>query len=180
MKHTLAALLTIASLVCASACGSSDPDVSRDSGVREPADNLATRKARWLKSRPARFVVQTCTRGILPPGCLRAAVENGAIVTAQERVYGFLGADSGWQDAELEREPLEQMFDDASSPRGGCQLESVTVDDELFFITDYRTHCGGDTTGGRYVPCFMRDETRIDACDVLPEGATNDAQDAGG
>jgi len=130
-------------------------------------DDLQNQRARWERSKPLRYVVQTCTMGIHPPGCVRAAIDDGEAVEAEEQVYA---GGLGWERFEAPRDPIEDMFD---AVRDGdvddCDLEDVTYDRMLGFVESYALVCDGDILGGRSVACFEPDTLDLELCDVIPD-----------
>lgn len=123
-------------------------------------------RARWESSKPARYVVQTCTMGLDPPGCVRAAIEDGEAVEAEERIFA---AGVGWEPFETPRDPIEDMFDEVrDGDVDDCELEDVTYDRTLGFVESYALVCDGEISGGRWVACFEPDTVDLGLCDVLP------------
>jgi hypothetical protein len=130
---------------------------------------------RWKEREPSDYVVQVCTMNIQPPGCQRALIVDGEVVSAQERIYGYHGADTGWdeysaQDREASGSLLDWMFTDAAgSDEEDCVIDDIRYDGEYGYIDSYEVRCDGHALGGHYVACFEPDANEIAACDVAPE-----------
>ena len=130
---------------------------------------VAEQRAIWQAQQPERYVVQVCTLGIEPPGCVREAVDGERIVAAQERIFDPTAP--FWEAIEQERKALDAMFDraaDRGRDQDGCTLDDVLYDDDLGYVTEYTLDCEGPVTGGRYVACFEPDEQDLTACDEMP------------
>jgi hypothetical protein len=126
--------------------------------TEEPPD------ARWRENEPARYVVQTCTMAIFPPGCVRAAVEDGVVLILEEKIFS-MGGD--WEALAADWNPIERMFEDVRSEHDECQVDGVTHDHELGFIDSYELVCDGSIAGGRVVVCFEPDTTDVAQCDAV-------------
>jgi hypothetical protein len=123
-------------------------------------------RARWESSKPARYVVQTCTMGLDPSGCVRAAIEDGEAVEAEDRVFA---AGVGWEPVETPGDPIEDMFDEVrDGDVDDCKLDDVTYDRTLGFVESYALVCDGEILGGRWVACFEPDTVDLERCDVVP------------
>ena len=130
---------------------------------------VADQRATWEAHEPDRYVVQTCTLGIEPPGCVREAVDGERVVMAEERV--FCPSVPWWEPIDLQRKSLDAMFDRASAPEAdedGCTLDEVRYDEDLGYVTEYTLDCEGSVIGGRWVACFEPDEQDLSACEVEP------------
>jgi hypothetical protein len=142
-----------------------------------PSDDSQTARSfeRWKLHEPDQYVVQTCTIGIQPPGCIRAVIEGGETVSIAEQIYAErVGAeDFGWEDFTAahsgNESPLDAMFTRVAAGDGdGCTVQSVEHDPELGYIQSYSLDCEGSVTGGRWVACFEADTTDAERCDVKP------------
>lgn len=136
------------------------------------SSDAQTEKAfeRWKAREPSQYVVQTCTMGTEPPGCVRAVVEDGEVVSIAERIYA---EDFGWEDFTDEHggaeSPLDYMFSRVEAGDDEeCTLESVQYDAKLGYIESYTLLCGGSVTGGRWVACFEAGTTDAERCDEVP------------
>ena len=139
------------------ACGS---DVAR-------TDEIADREQTWKANEPERYVVQTCTLGTEPPGCVREAIDGDEVVTAEERI--FYPTAPGWQVHKPQGKMLDQMFLRVmSGERGGCVAGDVEYNNEFGFVSRYTFDCGDSLMGGRWVACFRPDEQVLSVCDVEP------------
>jgi hypothetical protein len=122
--------------------------------------------ARWESAQPDRYVVQTCTLGHEPAGCIRAAVEDGEAVAADERIFA---AGVGWEEFDASRSPLDDMFDRVrEGDTNDCELEDVVYDRSFGFVESYELNCGASTEWGRWVACFEPDTLELAMCDVVP------------
>jgi hypothetical protein len=128
-------------------------------------DRIESRAEHWKTAQPARYVVQTCTIGYAPAACIRAAVEDGQAVAAEESIFD---GDARWEAFDSSRSPLDDMFDQVREADGGdCELEDVTYDDAFGFVDLYESTCDGFETG-RWVACFEPDTLDLAICDVVP------------
>jgi len=156
--HSIPSVIAVtACLFMLSACASHDSD------LRETFET-------WKANEPDAYVVQTCTLGISPPGCLRAAVEHGVVVLLEERIFGE--SDFGWTDftdeAEGAESPLDYMFARViAGSEKDCRVRDYAYDDAYDYIELYRTTCEGNA-GGRQVTCFRTDTLDQDSCDAEP------------
>jgi hypothetical protein len=140
-----------------------------------PSDDSQTARSfeGWKSREPDQYVVQTCTIGIQPPGCDRALVVDGEVVSIAERIYAE--SDFGWEDFTSEHagneSPLDYMFTrvGGGDDNNGCAVRSVEHDSELGYIQSYALDCEGDVTGGRWVACFEADTTDVERCNVVPQ-----------
>lgn len=146
--------LVLLALACVCACGEDG-----DEDVQEHREH-------WERAKPTRYVVQTCTMGIQPPGCVRAAIDDGRAVDAEERIYA---AGIDWERFEPPSDPLDDMFDNVRDGHDECQLEEVTYDESFGFVRSYALVCDGSVQGGRRVACFEPDALDLDVCDAPPE-----------
>jgi hypothetical protein len=113
--------------------------------------------------------------GIEPPGCVRAAVEDGEVISIAERIFAedFGAGSFGWEDFTDEHagdeSPLDAMFTRVElGTDDGCTPRSVEHDAELGYIESYTLRCVDDATGGRWVACFEADTIDVERCDVAP------------
>ena len=126
---------------------------------------------RWKANEPDQYVVQTCTMGIEPPGCVRALVEEGEVVSIAERIYA--GGTSSWEDFTEEHagadSPLDAIFAQvAAGGDDGCAIEDVRYESQLHYIESYALRCDDSLEGGRWVACFESNTADVEACDVIP------------
>lgn len=122
----------------------------------------------WKANEPEAYVVQTCTLGISPPGCVRAAIEHGEVVLIEERIFYL---DLGWDDfteyVEGVASPLDSMFMRViAGSEKGCRVEDYAYGADGY-IDEYRIACDGFTQGRRVV-CFQPGTLDHEACDVEP------------
>jgi len=133
----------------------------------ESADTLYDHEQAWHAQEPERYVVQTCTVGIEPPGCVRAVVDVHGVTAAEERIFDP-GAPS-WEVISLGRKPLDDMYDQLRAGlQQGCALDELQYDDDLGYVDTYTLDCGEGVTEGRWVACFEADAAALDACDEEP------------
>lgn len=138
----------------------------------DSGDILAEQHAYWDSHRPKQYIVQACTHGAYPPGCVRMAVDGTTIIRAQQRIYDDI---LDWEEMEPDPnyEPIEYMFDHAKKIPFKCRQENVEYDDEYGFVTDYRLGCDStdSNTEGQYVACFKAEAPAADleSCDVTPD-----------
>ena len=170
MKTTLGKCLWSLSLLLG--CDTASP--SADDG----AEVLADHERQWHSQEPEQYVVQTCTLGIEPPGCERAAVSDGKVQAAQERVFSA-GA-PGWETIDVRADyvpPLQAMFDHVRAGEvAGCPIDQVEYDQVSGYVQRYTLECEQSTSGGRWVACFEPDTQDLAACAVVPEDAEPDSQ----
>ena len=121
----------------------------------------------WERSKPMRYVVQTCTLAEVPPGCVRAVIEDGVVVEAEERIYA---AGIDWEPIEIQRDPLDEMFEQVRmGDTEECRLENVTYDRSFGFVDWYDLTCDEGVRGGRWVIYFEPDTDVLARCDVWPD-----------
>lgn len=130
-------------------------------------EEFDARLAAWHEREPKRYVVQTCTLGIEPPGCVRAVVADGHVIAAEERVF-----DPGvpwWEPFEPEDTPLDRMFQRVrAGDQEDCSVDEVHYEAELGYIERYTLDCEGSITGGQWVACFEPEASDLSACEVEP------------
>lgn len=129
---------------------------------------LAGNREKWAQSEPEQYVVQVCTLGIEPPGCVRYAIDGDEIAAAEERI--FHPSVPWWEAIESEEKPLDRAFRNvAAGSVKDCLVDSVQYDPELGYITRYTTDCmEHGITGGSWVACFELDTLDLSACEVTP------------
>lgn len=133
----------------------------------EPADGLDARQEAWRAQEPERYVVQTCTLGIEPPGCIRAVVDGNGVTAAEERIFD--PSAPSWEPIELVRRPLDDMFDRLrEGVQEGCTVDELRYDDDFAYLESYALGCEGSLTEGRWVACFEPDAQELGACDEQP------------
>jgi hypothetical protein len=136
-------------------------------------EELDERLEAWHAQEPQRYVVQTCTLGIEPPGCVRAVIEDGLVVAAEERI--FHPSVPWWETIEPDQTPLDSMFERVrAGDQEGCSVDEVRYDTELGYIERYDLDCEGTITGGRWVACFEPGATDLGACEADPTAGRED------
>jgi hypothetical protein len=135
--------------------------------TNESPDTLDAQQETWRAQEPERYVVQTCTLDIEPPGCVRAVIDAQGVVAIEERIFDP-GA-PGWELIVYRGRPLDDMFDRVRAcVKEGCTVDELQYDGDFGYVQTYSLECADSETEGRWVACFEPDATSLEDCDDTP------------